>query len=46
MGNPDHSCLLQNLYVGQEAAIRTRQGTDSFQIGKGYVKDVYVTLLI
>ena len=30
------SCLLRNLYVGQEATVRTRQGTmDWFQIGKG-----------
>jgi len=34
---PDHlACLLRNLYAGQEATIRTRQGTaDWFQIGKG-----------
>jgi len=37
MGLPDHlSCLLRNLYAGQEATIRTRCGTtDWFQIGKG-----------
>ena len=37
MGIPDHlSCLLRNLYAGQEAAITTRQGTaDWFQIGEG-----------
>ena len=37
MGIPDHlSCLLRNLHVGQEAAVRTRHGTtDWFQIGKG-----------
>ena len=37
MGIPYHlSCLLRNLYVGQEEAIRTRHGTtDWFQIGKG-----------
>ena len=35
-GIPDHlSCLLRNLYVGQEEAVRTRHGTtDWFQIGK------------
>ena len=35
--NPNHlSCLLQNLYAGQEATVRTRHGkTDWFQIGKG-----------
>ena len=33
---PDHlTCLLRNLYAGQEATVRTRQGTDWFQIGKG-----------
>ena len=34
---PDHlTCLLQNLYAGQEAIVRTRYGTtDWFQIGKG-----------
>ena len=37
MGRPDHlTCLLRNLYAGQEAAIRTEYGTtDLFQIGKG-----------
>ena len=37
MGIPDHlTHLLRNLYAGQEATIRTRQGTtDWFQIGKG-----------
>ena len=37
MGIPDHlTCLLRNLYAGQEATIRTEQGTtDWFQIGKG-----------
>ena len=37
MGIPDHlTCLLRNLYVGQEATVRTRYGTvDWFQIGKG-----------
>ena len=37
MGIPDHrTCLLRNLYAGQEAAIRIGQGTtDWFQIGKG-----------
>ena len=37
MGIPDHlTCLLRNLYAGQEAAVRTRHGTtDWFQIGKG-----------
>jgi len=37
MGIPDHlSCLLRNLYAGQEATVRTRHGTtDWFQFGKG-----------
>ena len=37
MGIPDHlTCLLRNLYAGQEATIRTGLGTtDWFQIGKG-----------
>ena len=37
MGIPDHlTCLLRNLYGGQEAAVRTRYGTMNwFQIGKG-----------
>ena len=37
MGIPDHlTCLLRNLYAGQEATIRTRHGTtDWFPIGKG-----------
>ena len=36
MGLPDHlTCLLRNLYAGQEATARTRHGTtDWFQIGK------------
>ena len=34
---PDHlTCLLRNLYAGQEATVRTRHGTtDWFQLGKG-----------
>ena len=36
MGIPDHlTCLLRNLYAGQEATGRTGHGTDWFQIGKG-----------
>ena len=37
MGIPDHlTCLLRNLYSGQEAIVRTRHGTtDCFQISKG-----------
>ena len=37
MGIPDHlTCLLRNLYAGQEATVRTEhETTDWFQIGKG-----------
>ena len=37
MGVPDHlTCLLRNLFAGQEATVRTGHGkTDWFQIGKG-----------
>ena len=37
MGIPDHlTCLLRNLYAGQEATVRIARGTtDWFQIGKG-----------
>ena len=37
IGIPDQlTCLLRNLYAGQEATVRTRHGTmDWFQIGKG-----------
>ena len=37
MGTPDHlTCLLRNLYAGQEATVRNRHGTtDWFKIGKG-----------
>ena len=41
MGIPDHlTCLLRNLYAGQEATVRTRHGTtDWFQIWKGICQD-------
>ena len=43
MGMPDHlTCLLRNLYAGQEATVRTGHGTtDWLQIQKEYVKAVY-----
>ena len=50
MGIPDHlSCLLRNLYAGQEATVRTGHGTtDRFQIAKGvhqgfitYMQSIY-----
>ena len=42
-GSPDHlTCLLRNLYAGQEATVRTGHGTaDWFQMGKEHVKAVY-----
>ena len=41
MGIPDHlTCLLRNLYAGQEATVRTGHGiTVWFQIGKGVHQD-------
>ena len=43
MGIPDHlTCLLRNLYAGQEATDRAGHGTTGgFQIGKGVHQDVY-----
>ena len=43
MGTPDHlTCLLRNLYAGQEAPARTGHGTtDWFQTEKEYVRAVY-----
>ena len=40
---PDHlTCLLTNLYAGQEATVRTRHGkTTASKLGKEYVKSVY-----
>ena len=40
IGIPDHlTCLLRNLYTGQEATVRTGRGTtDWFQVGKGVCK--------
>ena len=53
MGIPDHlTCLLRNLYAGQEATVRTGHGTTGwFQIGNGVHQDDgvhqdIVTLLI
>ena len=48
MGIPDHlTCLLRNLYAGQEATVQTGHGTtDWFQIGKGVSRLYIVTLLI
>ena len=43
MGIPDHlTCILRNLYAGQESTVRPRHGiTDWFQIGKG-VRQGYI----
>ena len=43
MGIPYHlTCLLRNLYAGQEARVRNGHGTtDWFQIGKKYIKAAY-----
>ena len=48
MGISDHlTCLLRNLYAGQEATVRTGHGTtDWFQIGKGMSRLHIVALLI
>ena len=48
IGIPDHlTCLLRNMYAGQEVTVRTGHGTtDWFQIGKEYVEAYIVTLLI
>ena len=48
MGISDHlTCLLRNLYAGQEATIRTGRGTtDSFQIGKGVLQGCILSLCL
>ena len=45
MGIPDHlTCLLRNLYAGQEETVRTRHGTtDRFQIETVYCHSAYLT---
>ena len=35
------TCLLRNLYAGQEATVRTGHGTSFSKLGKEYVKAVY-----
>ena len=47
-GIPDHlTCLLRNLYAGQEAIIRTGHGTtDWFQIGKGVHQGCILSLCL
>ena len=48
MGISDHlSCLLQNLYAGQEATVKTRHGTtDWFRIGKGVHQGCILSLCL
>ena len=46
MGIPEHlTCLLRNLYAGEEATLRTGHVPDWFQIGKGVRQGCIVTLL-
>ena len=48
MGIPDHlTCLLRNLYAGQEATVRTRHGTtDWLQTGKGVPQGCMLSLCL
>ena len=48
MGIPEHlTCLLRNLYAGQEATVRTGHGTtDWFQIGKGVCQGCILSLCL
>ena len=48
MGIPDHlTCLLRNLYAGQEATVRTgHRTTDWFQIGKGVCQGCILSLCL
>ena len=48
MGIPDHlTCLLRNVYAGQEATVRTGHGTtDWFQIGKGVHQGCILSLCL
>ena len=48
MAIPDHlTCLLRNLYAGQEATVRTGHGmTDWFQIGKGVHQGYVLSLCL
>ena len=48
MAIQDHlTHLLRNLYVGQEATVRTRHGpTDWLQIGKGSTSRLYIVILL
>ena len=48
MGIPDHlTCLLRNLYAGQEATVRTGHGTMNwFRIGKGIQQGCILSLCL
>ena len=48
MGVPDHlTCLLRNLYAGQEVTVRSRHETmDWFQIGKGVCQGCILSLCL
>ena len=47
MGIPDLTCLLRNLYAGQEATVRTGHGTTHwFQIGKGIHQGCILSLCL
>ena len=48
LGIPDHlTCLLRNLYAGQQATVRTGHGTtDWFQIGKGVCQGCVLSLCL
>ena len=48
MGMPGHlTCLLRNLYAGQEATVRTAHGTtDLFQIGKGVHRGIILFFML
>ena len=48
LGIPDHlTCLLRNLYAGQEATVRTGHGTvDWFKIGKGACESCTLSLCL
>ena len=48
MGIPEHlTCLLRNLYAGQEPTVKIRHGTtDWFQIGKGLREGCICPLLV
>ena len=42
IGIPDHlTCLLRNLYTGQEATVKTRHERTGSKLGKVYIKAVY-----